>query len=471
MIEKLVREFKQKVSNSQELFEKYLERFKEGDFNFILEGHKFDYDKIRNKTFAGIDGSMSYFSEFGLGFVITNAVSFLWRDGNVKRDENVSVVAGKAIWEDDIPDGYDASEVSSNLAKSLMTMLETFVLSKQVDKVDVVFFDRPLSTLFHSLYWFIRRAIAELEENGFVEDEVVLRARKLLQTFFTSQMPKIPSEDAEFFKELFIKREEDKPEEVRVPQFDDIRKLFLSIHCATLCFFASALETALRKNKLIIGIGKDTKATDILRNFVGDEKFGGISDRFFLSSLSSVRGFKIPWRTMGYDFAFSLMQRYDSRRWRLFSGKEESFKISGRFVRLYLQTTEFSDGTRSPVFICDRPFYKEEDESFLKTIELENGAEISVYSEEGGRSDISDELLIYVSAFEQNSISEAVGHNYLLFLADKWVKSEISQLASSLEKITRLQAQSIASDNKLFFIYTSFRELRARFETSRRTSR
>jgi hypothetical protein len=233
---------------------------------------------------------------------------------------------------------------------------------------------------------------------------------------------------------------------------------------------------------LLIGITKDTTATDIHRAvlpFAVKKEVvhprapapGLKNDKAFLSILSAMnRELAIPWRTAGYDYAFSTMIAT--------SGGEEfkaARKVVSReelFVRSFFQSRSLgSTGRiRSQVFLFDRAFDSQLDSGDVDALEVEEfsgTAELTPYFERRGTSVMSNLILRILAMTDNPEVYEAFGHNQLLYLADKAVKSEIRLMRSSLRGVADLRLGSISKREQVYGIMTPYREQRAGSEASR----
>jgi hypothetical protein len=86
------------------------------------------------------------------------------------------------------------------------------------------------------------------------------------------------------------------------------------------------------------------------------------------------------------------------------------------------------------------------------------------------RSKIDDLVLLILSKCDNPEVLEAYGHNQLLYLADKLVKSEVSMMKGLLRGVVDLELTPLARREKVFSIARRFRDLRAESESARRQS-
>ncbi len=256
----------------------------------------------------------------------------------------------------------------------------------------------------------------------------------------------------------------------------------LDVNTISLIMLQRLCELSVQSRVLLVGIAKDTTATDISRAVLPfAEKKGEVrlksqspglnNDRAFLSVLSSMnRDFKVPWRTAGYDSAFST----------IFAIKDEgkfraARKIVSReelFVRGYFQSGTLGNRgrIRSPVFLFDRVFDRDSDGGSLSSLEVEESGRsttITPYFESGPTSQSSNLILYIFSLTDNPEVYEAFGHNQLLYLADKAVKSEIRLMRSSLRGVADLRLGAISKREQVFGIMTTYRDQRSEAEASR----
>ncbi len=238
------------------------------------------------------------------------------------------------------------------------------------------------------------------------------------------------------------------------------------------------------KNKiLLVGITKDTAASDFTRSVLPYSQSEGIikgpylpsftNDKGFLTVLAAVNAEKLktPWRTISYDSSFVSMngnldvtpvlgaaRKYISR---------EKF-----FIKSYFQLRTFvtDPQMKSPVFAYDRPFMEEYDYNFVKSTAAESRAGIvnlEIFFEREGVSKI-DNLILYLLLYSDNpEVLEAYGHNQLLYMADKQVKYEIKMAKNALKGIANLQLGALARKERIFSISRRFRDIRAESERLR----
>lgn len=146
-----------------------------------------------------------------------------------------------------------------------------------------------------------------------------------------------------------------------------------------------------------------------------------------------------------------------------------------QFVKAYFQLREFQGDRelRSPTFLYDRFFIPEYDSEFVTSLRVSEGrSEITVspYWEGYGSNPLDDLILALLSASDNPEVLEVMGHNQLLYLADKAVKTEIKMMKDLLRSVAELELGPLSRKYKLFMIARRFRDIRSEMERSRSRS-
>ncbi len=245
---------------------------------------------------------------------------------------------------------------------------------------------------------------------------------------------------------------------------------------------------ALRRRVLLIGIAKDTNATDFLRSVIPILEFSKgrgyhqqlpplRSDRAFLTILSAAKCDELPtpWRTIEYDYCYSTMHPFSAEEF------PEANAIAARrvvfpeqlFIKGYFQlrSSSLDNSVRSPVFVYDRPFYPEFDEDHVSSVFCVEGWRkkmkvwcVEAFTEADDRSLLGDIVLGLLSQSDNPAVIEELGHNHLLFLADKYVKALSKQARRMLKGVADLDLVAVARKYKAFFAARRFRDLRSEAE-------
>lgn len=234
-------------------------------------------------------------------------------------------------------------------------------------------------------------------------------------------------------------------------------------------------DAALSNKDLIIGITKDTSASEFSRSVLpfalkNDKSVIRLrNDKAFLTILSAVHYDKVktPWRTLSYDYGFSYLAMHEGR----FIASKKSVGRTGLFAKSYFQLRTFSRDQmmRSPVFSYDRfidPDFDGRMQSELSVDVKGKNVNVEMYVEDGLNA-LDNMILKILSVSDNPEILEAYGHNHLLFLADKKVKQEISTIKWSIRSVADLKLESYARKEKIFMISRRFRDIRSESERVR----
>jgi hypothetical protein len=242
-------------------------------------------------------------------------------------------------------------------------------------------------------------------------------------------------------------------------------------------------EEARKSRVLLIGIAKDTTATDVTRAVLPFAIESGHlnpraslpklkSDRAFLTILSSTNErVRTPWRTVGYDSAFSTLIHTNDPSKRFVSARKVVSQEQ-LFVRSFFQlrTLRSDPHLRSPVFLFDRLCDDGEDrdsEVQLEVHERSGAATIEPYFEGELPSRLSNLILHILSLADNPEVFEAYGHNQLLYLADKAVKAEVRLSRNALRAVADLRVGGVSTRKRIYGITTTYRQQRSEAEEAR----
>jgi hypothetical protein len=254
----------------------------------------------------------------------------------------------------------------------------------------------------------------------------------------------------------------------------------LDINTVALFLLCRLYEIAREKGVLLIGIAKDTTATDVARAvlpFASSHGFVKLSsaaprlknDRAFLAILSSENpSIRTPWRTVSYDSSFSTIIEVagELRSARKFVSRERLFARSFFQIR----TLKSDPSVRSQVFLFDRPYDEKQDSKAVHHFEVRERfgpTQLDAYFEGDTASPLSNLVLHVLSLNDNPEVFEAYGHNQLLYLADKAVKAEVRILRSSLRGVADLRVGGVSRRRKIFGLVTTYRQQRAEAEHAR----
>jgi hypothetical protein len=256
------------------------------------------------------------------------------------------------------------------------------------------------------------------------------------------------------------------------------------LNALNLFLLEALIEESLKRKVLVIGVAKDTTATDFTRAALPaslllsktESKLPGLkSDKALLTILSTANASSLstPWRTFSYDGCMATLMATSKAEIKLRAARQ-TISREQLFVRSYFQLRTFQNDPeiRAPVFLYDRLFRPEVDQAFLHemtAIERNKPTTLNFYLEDAGkRSQIDDLVLLILSACDNPEVLEAYGHNQLLYLADKFVKREVQLMKGLLRGVVDLELTPLARREKVFSIARRFRDLRAESEAARR---
>jgi len=254
----------------------------------------------------------------------------------------------------------------------------------------------------------------------------------------------------------------------------------LDVNTVSLFLLLMLCERARERRAIVVGIAKDTTATDITRAvlpFATSSKRVTLAspapslknDRAFLSILSSEnQGIANPWRTLGYDSAYSTIVKIGD----VFVSARKYVSREQAFVRSFFQLRALKSdpNVRSQVFLFDRTFDRRFDAGSVQGFEVKERSGptvINAYLETGDANPISNLILHILSLNDNPEVFEAFGHNQLLYLADKAVKAEVRLLKDSLRGVADLRVGGASRRRKIFGLITSYRQQRTEAEHAR----
>ncbi len=258
------------------------------------------------------------------------------------------------------------------------------------------------------------------------------------------------------------------------------------LNALNLFLLEALIEEALKHQVLVVGIAKDTTATDFTRAALPtsftlrDDKValpGLKSDKALLTIVSTANSVSLPtpWRTFAYDGCMATLIATPDEKTKLRAARK-TITREKLFVRCYFQLRSFQHDPeiRAPVFLYDRLFQSDHDNGFeqdVMAVEYKRKVKLHIFLEtEEKRSQLDDLVLLILSACDNPEVLEAYGHNQLLYLADKLVKGEVQLMKGLLRGVVDLELTPLARREKVFSIARRFRDLRAESESARRQS-
>ena len=264
----------------------------------------------------------------------------------------------------------------------------------------------------------------------------------------------------------------------------------------TLVMTYALLRIAWERDVLVIGLIKDTAASELLKTIVPIlrsaqkinmdsqlPKFN--SDKQLLQTFSVIEGdsVKAPWRTFEFDACFRTMapvpeDRGDDGRLRTneanVAGAYKNL-ISGErmFVKSYVQLwqSENDNSVRSHVFSYDRPCYPQYDkpgELLLFHNDDNTTEEIEPIIHINEDNELSHLVMDILCSMANEVIPECIGHNYPLFLADKKAKYILNQMRTAYLATIAFEMANSEFDQQILY-GASFRDFRSEIENSRRS--
>jgi hypothetical protein len=258
----------------------------------------------------------------------------------------------------------------------------------------------------------------------------------------------------------------------------------MELNALSLILLEALMQEATRRKVLVIGLAKDTTATDFTRAALPtslalsdvEAKLPGLkSDKALLTILSTANSSHLPtpWRTFAYDGCMATLVATIDSGLKLRAARK-TITREQLFIRCYFQLRTFQNDPdiRAPVFLYDRLFQPEYDASLTRQLDaVEETNKVTLYpaiETKGKQSKIDTLVLLILSTCDNPEVLEAYGHNQLLYLADKLVKGEVGIMKGLLRGVVDLELTPLARREKVFSIARRFRDLRAESESARR---
>lgn len=268
-------------------------------------------------------------------------------------------------------------------------------------------------------------------------------------------------------------------------QLDEDRWLtVLDINAVNVFLVYELLQQAHKKGVLVIGVTKDTVASDFTRSIIPYAVHQNLlkssstplirNDKAFLTILTSVNKefIETPWRSLSYDVCFTTLVKSGDQKAPLRAARKIVFREKF-LVKSYFQLKSFStdNQARSPVFVYDRFYHPVFDEAYCKSLHVlskDKVIQIEPYVEDGGMNHLDNLILVILSQSDNPEVLEAIGHNQLLYLADKAVKAEVNLMRAMLRGVADLHLGNLARKHRYFYITKGYRGARSEIEQSRR---
>jgi hypothetical protein len=260
---------------------------------------------------------------------------------------------------------------------------------------------------------------------------------------------------------------------------------FLTLFCLQML-----IEECWSRNVLLIGITKDTTASDFkahLTPVCGTEGIWKVdgeglrsnptTDRMLLQAMSvfAYKQMPVPWALVEYDTAFqTIVPDFEKRKGFISGGRRNRVSRERLFLKTYVQldSSQRDPQFRSNVLFIDRLVYPDYDEKQLVRFKHDYGGAIEpvetiLYTDRSVENDMQNLVVMLLSSMGSRSIPEVFGHNKPLFIADKVAKSQRRRFDGIIEG-TSLWLMNSPRLRKFCFYMNTFRERREEVEYARR---
>jgi hypothetical protein len=260
---------------------------------------------------------------------------------------------------------------------------------------------------------------------------------------------------------------------------------FLSLFC-----FEALIEECWRRKVLLIGITKDTTATDFkahLAPVCGNEGLWPVdaeglraipsTDRMLLQAMSifAYKDIPVPWSLIEYDTAFqTIVPDFKGRRGYVSGGRRNRISRERLFLKSYVQLDQSASDPRfrSNVLLIDRLAFPEFDANKIVRFKQEYGGaeepiEALLYQDRSVTNEVQNLIMVLLSSMGARSIPEVFGHNKPLFIADKIAKAQRRRFSGIIEG-TALWLMNSPRLRSFCFYMNTFRERREEVEHARR---
>ncbi len=258
----------------------------------------------------------------------------------------------------------------------------------------------------------------------------------------------------------------------------------------TLVFIHALTRKAWADNLLLIGMIKDTSASELVNSVVpilenaGKLKPGqGLpsfnSDKMLLQTNSVINAADVPtpWHTIDMDAAFRTMAPEQDPRLKkgeaLVRGAFKNVVNAERaYVKTYIQlwSSQANPAVRSHVFSFDRPAfagYDHWDEVLIHHQDDKVDEKIAPILHFDSGSDLTNLAMAILVHMGKEVVPEAIGHNYPLFLADKKAKAILKENREAYLGAVALEMSKSDLDQQVLFS-SRFRDYRSQVEAKRK---
>jgi hypothetical protein len=260
---------------------------------------------------------------------------------------------------------------------------------------------------------------------------------------------------------------------------------FLTLFC-----FEMLVEECWSRNVLLLGITKDTTASDFkahLAPVLGNEGIWRVdgerlrtnpsTDRMLLQAMSvfAHEQVPVPWALIEYDTAFqTIVPDFDRRPGYVSGGRRNRVSRERLFVKSYVQLdkSERDPQFRSNVLFIDRLVYPAFDRGHLVSFKQQYGGSVEpidviLYVDRDAANEVQNLAMVLLTSMGAKSIPEVFGHNKPLFIADKVAKAQRRRFSGIING-TGHWLMSSPRLRKFCFYMNTFRERREEVEHARR---
>jgi hypothetical protein len=332
---------------------------------------------------------------------------------------------------------------------------------------------------------FLKKSVSE----GFLEEAVGTYS---LKGRYRKTWPRIRKLVETYGHRMFEERPKQNP--LQVMKKGDLH-WFTTQDLAFLTLFALNLlvEECWKKRILLLGLTKDTAATDlknhvlpvmvsngIWKSELSQEQLSRIpnTDRMLLQTLSvfNHESIPVPWSLIEYDSSF-LMTVPDFEKRQGYVGGAIRNKITPErlFLKSYIQLsqTTYDPQLRSNVLLLDRLSHPEFDISSESTMgflhsygSADEPVRPIIFNKETSNP-IQELTILTLASMTSNSVPELFGYNKPLFIADKVAKWNNEEMRRIIETTGKWLMNSPKLRHFVFYMST-FRERRSEIEGARR---
>ncbi|NWF95986.1 MAG: hypothetical protein HXY34_07555 [Candidatus Thorarchaeota archaeon] len=264
----------------------------------------------------------------------------------------------------------------------------------------------------------------------------------------------------------------------------------------SLMFLYMTMRMCWKNRVLLVGIAKDTSARDMKRQLLPvlnyTNRFQGSfedvgadtpdTDRMILQwvSLRERTKLPVPWAVMEYDTAFKTTVPHFNGVSGLISGaRRNQVSLNSTFVKSYFQLSEAGSepNLRSNVLLYDRLVHPGIDDQESTTFVLkhdygnkpEDPEDVRVVLYDRAENAMQEFIVTVFKSMTSASIPELFGHLKPLYIADKVAKFYYGEFKRVVESTGVWLSRKPELRDFLFYLST-FRERRAEYEQTRRTT-